>query len=507
MKKRNDSQPGHGRILEAWEPPEEAGDPIGCVATTFTFEPHFFEEECLARFLALETVPEDGAAYLIEREEKLAQLECAAVLVDQHHARGMRHLRWDLLAARVPGAILHAKVSLLLWSGCARLIVASANLTEAGYRRHHEVFGVLDYCEGSEAPRGVLADLVEFLRRAVAFASANPANPGPAVRRWNTFLESVQQRCRHWGARQPPRGLSRTRVFAVTTGPKLPNAFRQLGRIWPASSPPASAFVVSPFFDPPGIPNQPAQELWGLLGRRGAPTVQFEVTGEDVPQGGLLLHAPASLLEAQPRDNKAQTRFRRLKLEDHRPLHAKCLRLQNHHWVLYQMGFSNFTAAGLGLNTTPNLEANLAYVVSPSRNRKAAVALRHAWLGSLEVKGKPRFLTETLDNREDAPRAQDIVLPAAFGEAILGSEKTRQSPGGTDLPQSTTCRLARAARGQRRCFLRRGRMAKSWPSSQRATALAGRTPAFGLPGELARLARIRLVAGERAGCVLAAAAG
>jgi len=423
MKQRDDAKPGHGRILEAWEPPDEAGEPLGCVATTFTFEPHFFEEECLARFLALETAPEDGAAYLIEREEKLAQLACAAVLVDQHHARGMRHLRWDLLAARIPGAILHAKVALLLWSRCARLIVASANLTETGYRRNHEVFGVLDYFEGSEAPLSVLEDIVGFLRRAVAFTAADPANPGPAVSRWNTFLEQVQNRCRRWGARQPPRGLSKTRVFAVTTGPDRPNAFRQLDRIWPASSPPAEAFVVSPFFDPPGIPNRPARELWGLLRRRGAPTVQFEVTAEDVPGGGLLLHAPDSLLKAQPRDGEAQTQFRRLKLEDNRPLHAKCLWLQNRDWVLYQMGSSNFTAAGLGLGKTPNLEANLVYAVSPARNRKAADALRHAWLESLEVKGKPRFLRQPLDNREDAPLAEDIVLPAAFGEAIFGSDK------------------------------------------------------------------------------------
>jgi hypothetical protein len=301
--------------------------------------------------------------------------------------------------------------------------VASANLTDTGYRRNHEVFGVLDYFEGSQTPLTVLEEIVDFLRRAVAFAAADPANPGPAVSRWITFLEQVQKRGRRWGARQPPRGLSKTRVFAVTTWPDRPNAFRQLGRIWPASSPPAEAFVVSPFFDPPGIPNRPARELWGLLRRRGSPTVQFEVTGEDTPRGGLLLHAPDSLLKAQPRDGEAQTYFRRLKLEDNRPLHAKCLWLQNRDWVLYQMGSSNFTAAGLGLGKTPNLEANLVYAVSPARNRKAADMLRHAWLESLEVKGKPRFLPEPLDDREDVPLAEDILLPAAFGEATFGSEK------------------------------------------------------------------------------------
>ena len=57
------------------------------MATTFTFDSVFFEEECLTRFAQVESDPQqDGPAYLIEREEKLAGLACAAVLVDQHRA-------------------------------------------------------------------------------------------------------------------------------------------------------------------------------------------------------------------------------------------------------------------------------------------------------------------------------------------------------------------------------------------------------------------------------------
>ena len=65
---------GYARLLEAWEPPSSAGDPVGCQATSFTFSPDFFQTECLSRFLALDTEPADGAAYFVEREEKLAQL-------------------------------------------------------------------------------------------------------------------------------------------------------------------------------------------------------------------------------------------------------------------------------------------------------------------------------------------------------------------------------------------------------------------------------------------------
>jgi len=69
MSKSESSKPGFGRILDAWVPPQDAGDPVGCVATSFMFSPTLFEEECLGRFLQLETnAAEDGPAFLVERE-------------------------------------------------------------------------------------------------------------------------------------------------------------------------------------------------------------------------------------------------------------------------------------------------------------------------------------------------------------------------------------------------------------------------------------------------------
>ena len=165
MRKRKASKAGYGKLLDAWTPSDSAGHPVGCVATSFTFSPVFFEEECLGRFLQMETDPiEDGPMYLIEREEKLAQVSCIAAIVDQHHCRGLRSLRWDLLACRPTRGILHAKISLLRWNNLVRLIVGSANLTEDGYRRNREVFGILDYRPQSEAPLAVLQEVVGLLR-------------------------------------------------------------------------------------------------------------------------------------------------------------------------------------------------------------------------------------------------------------------------------------------------------------------------------------------------------
>ncbi len=429
MNKQKNQKAGYGKILDAWIPSEDAGEPVGCVATSFTFSPVLFEEDCLGRFLQLETdATEDGPAYLVEREEKLSQLICAAALVDQHHARGLRNLRWDLLPARLSPGILHAKVSLLLWGRRARLIIAFANLTEDGYRRNHEVFGALDYFEGSDAPLPVLDEVVVFLREAIRHADPAASTSSPAVSRWNGYLERVSSVTRDWGLKESPRSLAKPRVFAVLTGAERRSAFATLRERWPDNSPPAEAFVVSPFFDPPEAPNAPASELWMLLKQRGEVAVHYEVVGEDVPgEKAVLLHAPKSLLEAQP-GNRSQiaTKFTRLKLEDGRPLHAKHLWLQNDEFILSMIGSSNFTSAGLGLGETQNLEANLAFTAKLG-GLETKRALLDACLpceesqDNLEWRWLPRA-----DDGDDAAANGLPILPYAFGQVSFGCDE-RQS--------------------------------------------------------------------------------
>jgi hypothetical protein len=429
MKRAKEQKPGYGKIFDAWTPPEDAGEPVGCVATSFTFSPVLFEEECLSRFLQLESdAREDGPAYLVEREEKLSQLVCAAALVDQHHARGVRSLRWDLLPARMPRGILHAKVALLLWRCRARLIVASANLSEDGYRRNHEVFGALDYFNGGTVPFSALDDVLDFLREAARYAVLADSHTSPAVKRWEMFLDCVAAATRDWGASETPRSLAKPRVFVVATGPARESVFSQLQKQWPSNSPPAVAAVVSPFFDPPGAVNAPARELWTLLKQRGAATVEFQLTAEEVPgEQALLVHAPEALLAAQPA-NRAGTAtvIQRLKLEEGRALHAKSLWLENDAVALLLMGSSNFTSAGLGLGETKNLEANLAYTVG-WQNKEVADALCDACLpveeipDDIELRWQPR-----LDEGEDSALASFVTLPTAFGEANFGCDEMQR---------------------------------------------------------------------------------
>lgn len=427
LAKRKTSQPGFGKLLDAWVPPENAGDPIGVVATSFTFDAAFFEEECLASFLGLETNPtDDGPAYLIEREEKLARLQCASVLVDAHHCRGSRSLRWDLLPARLPG-IQHAKVSLLVWSNHVQLMIGSANLTEDGYRRNLEVFGAVDFHAGSDSPIECLLETTSFLRRAVRYSSTTT----PAAARWNTLLDRVETDCVDWGTREADRERVAVQVKTLFVEPlgdaddHRGSSFDQLGRIWPASVGPTSADIVSPFFDPPESKNAPVDQIWQLLRQRGEVTVGYHVTGEEcigweeLGHCRWMLQAPKSLCRT-PRQS-ANVEFARVTQPNSRPLHAKGVWLQDDRYVVYQIGSSNFTSAGMGIGKRQNLEANLVYVLDNKRDEQQLKAIEATFPKS-ELVDPAEVTWQPKPNDEDADALSQIALPAFFGDAVYSRD-------------------------------------------------------------------------------------
>lgn len=420
---------GYAKLLDAWVAPENAGEPVGCLATSFTFDPAFFEEECLARFLDIQADPdEDGPIYLVEREEKLAGATCAA-LVDARHCRGARSLRWDLLSARVPRGAMHAKVSLLCWQHRVRLIVASANLTQDGYRRNQEVFGVLDFHEGSPTSSESLEEVLDFLG-SVADSAGTGDGSDHAQERW----ASVLGRAREIGAGAGSARSGSVRVRTVLTGPDRPSAFDQLQGVWPRRTPPMSAHVVSPFFDP-GPRNGPAEGLWRVLRRRGSAQVMYHVTAEEVPsEEGLIVHAPESLPRATPaqRDgvecHVARIREYRV-LEDDpidfRPLHAKTLTLYDSECVCALIGSSNFTSSGLGLSSSPNVEANLVYILSRERDPKAASALEAAQLRGDPLDPESISYWRGREDETEEAAADWPSLPSAFQSATLSAADER----------------------------------------------------------------------------------
>ncbi len=426
---------GYGRLLDAWIPPEDAGEPVGCLATTFTFSADFFEEECLSRFLSMESDPrEDGAVYLVEREEKLAGIRCAAVLVDQHHCRGSRNLRWDLLCARLPRGIMHAKISFLYWSNFIRLIISSANITPQGYRVNREIFGVLDFRPGGEGPVICLQETIGFLKDLTKYAE-DDGNETPATLRWRALLDEASRAVAAWRIKEYNNRRSPLVVNTLFIDPKRPDAFNALKGLWPEASPPRWAFVTSPFFDPPEVENLPAKEIWNLMSRRGEAEVTYNVLAEEDEDAGVLyIHAPRSLKDATPAGRpKVKTTFERLPQEENghiRDLHIKSIWLENDTCALYMIGSSNFTSAGLGLTGGSNIEANLVYVVrKKGPDDKVLKKLDESYLYGEEIdeRGVELRWEPASPEGEDAPRPEEVILPRAFGQAVYHLDEKKKA--------------------------------------------------------------------------------
>lgn len=398
-------------LLDAWMPPEGCGEPLGCVATTFTFSAAFFEEHCLGRLLGIQSDPTTEApAYVVEREERLAQLSCAAVIVDQHFAKGARNLRWDLLSSRPGRGIQHAKVSLLAWTKAIRVIIASANLTPDGYRRNHEIFTVFDFNEESEAPRECLRETIDFLQSVIADTCAST----PASARASEFLKNLRPKLAAWSSPQSSKTRDQPRATMVFSGPGRSSVPKQLGQSWPAGSPPENACVLSPFFDPDET-QQPAIELWALMRQRGGTSnMEYAVIAEEDSKGTFLIHAPGSLATAGPND-RCVTTFTQLKLEEGRPLHAKSIQLSNGTSILQCIGSSNFTSAGLGLGSTKNIEANVAFVLTPASTGVAYRRLEAIWPETESIPESKKLRFEAMDAAmEDEPALDQVPLPAFF---------------------------------------------------------------------------------------------
>lgn len=423
MGRRKTEQEGFGKLLDAWSPPQNAGDPVGCLATTFTFSAAFFEEECLARFLNLESEPnEDGAVHLIEREEKLAQVKCAAVLVDGRHCRGARSLRWDILPVRVGTNCMHAKISLLHWSNRIRLIIASANLTEDGYRRNQEIFGVLDYYYDTDAPLDCLMAFTDLLRRAAQ--TGRPAD-APELLRSLALIEGAEDHARSWVEASIAKRQVGIRIHPVVVEPGGASAFVQIRELWPEAGPPREAVVVSPFFDTSDKIGA-AHQIWSLLNQRGEAHATYRVVCEESPADGpLVIRAPRTLLDAAPKRPGVTASVERITLEANRPLHAKTIWLDGNRWSGFMIGSSNFTSNGLGLAKSCNYEANLLYLVDAEREPKKRGSLLNCVLPGEDIDAQGDVRWEEPPEDESEITATD-VLSAGFGNAILKVDKAGQ---------------------------------------------------------------------------------
>ena len=418
MGKRHEAEAGRQRLLSKWEPPQESGKPIGVLATTFTLDTALFEEECLARFAGVQSDPDrDGALYRIEREEKLANVLSASVVADIHHCRGRRSLRWDLLGARTESGVMHAKISLLAWERHVRVLIASANLTVAGYRSNQECFAALDFTHEA-TDRGLLDSILAYLREILTLTQ------GIGRQRAESLLDWVDRETSPTIV--STRGLQRRLVLI---GPGRPDFFTQIADSIKGFAPATEAHVVSPFFDKNLGDRGPERKLWELMKQRGEAQVHFHLAAEPAPEiGGWRLFAPAHLLDATP-GNRSQVRtsLHPVRItevpsstgKENRSLHAKSLLLGHESWKLLCVGSSNFTSAGTGLQPyARNYEANVVFIAREGDDSCEALHARflhgETALESTKVVQYEPPIDADGENEEMPP-----ALPVFFSEVLL----------------------------------------------------------------------------------------
>jgi hypothetical protein len=405
----------YGKALDLWQAPANAGDPLVCIATTYTFDATFFETECIGRFLQMSAHPSETAsvAYLIEREEKLAGARVHA-LVDRRHARDKESLRWDVIGVIVPRATQHAKLAVLAWKDHVRLVIGSGNLTEPGYRKNVEVFGAVDISREEGGDKAALGSTLDFLEE-LAELGVGGDDPATPKARLLDSIRQVRQHVRSWPAVQ-----DKTDPIPVFNGPTR-SALRELEQHWPSGSPPREAYVVSPFFDHPPNDARALDAFSALLAKRGGTVSYFYVKTELLPDGRTRVYAPAQIgrPEGQKHDREVYSLTREQQGEL-REVHSKLLSLGNDDWRVLMIGSSNFTAAGLGVNErASNVEANLLYRLKTSD--PAYPKLDRIWPDVDEDRLEPDsanlIWNPGFEEEEDGGDA--CPLPAAFKEALF----------------------------------------------------------------------------------------
>lgn len=409
-------------MLDLWRPPRNAGDPIGCLATTYTFSSGFFEEQCLARFLEIDAVPHrEDLAFLLERETRLGSIY-AGVLVD-HTKAGVEHsLRWDVLPVRIHVGKQHAKLSLLAWTGHIRIIVASANLTAPGYRTNQEVSAAVDLTP-AEANAQILAEAVAFLRNLLLFMPGAAVRP-PEIQRAEKFLDQVERQAAVWKQNRRA-GIARQQLVfthpAIVGGQPRSSLDDAVAVCRRSGGSPHKAWIASPFFDTDKSKvADVTKSLCKLMARGGKRELLFcvpAVRDDDamVPR----LAAPQELLMT-PKEYQGRVAVKILPECDsdknRRPWHAKMLALFSDSYSALMIGSSNFTCFGMGVTQYRNAEANLLTIVNRAAYGRDAGQIAAVW-PEMEQVADPElaeWLGTQVDQDEEEVQGMDSPLPTGF---------------------------------------------------------------------------------------------
>jgi hypothetical protein len=409
-------------LLDLWQKPAAAGEPVALLATTFALEPDFFEQNCLARFLEVSSVSEDTGSVddivaAIELHESL-QKATVTVLADRSAPVQRSSLLWDLLSCKVEGGLLHAKVSLLLWERATRIILGSANLTAAGYRRQIELGLAVDLGPGCLFPSEVLAALADELDGYLDLVPGfdmSAAAMKRAIATLGLFRARIEQQ---------RGGPTAVRVAFAPTNPGT-GPFDSFPQVWRGARP-LHATHLSPYWDSSDPSVLVATRR--LLTGRPADKRSHRVAVVLGPRGQVAF--PSCL--ADEIDSVRQ--LKELDAET-RTLHAKCLLIESDEWVAALVGSSNHTKAGMGLDKAVRHREMNVWIGAELASKEG-----RALVDLIQLGGAVPVDAEVTESK-DEDEAELPALPGCFGlcqimrrsqdgpwELHLGIARTRDMP-------------------------------------------------------------------------------
>lgn len=421
-------------LASRWSPPDGAGRPLACVATTYTFHAPLFEADLLPRFLGLKfDATEGGRPFFVEREDALGTARMA-VLVDQQHVDpSQTTLRWDQLSVRVPGGVQHAKVTLLAWERCARLLVGSANLTRNGFRHNRETVACLDFRDDPNGPpRRLVLDALDFLEDLITWAKGTNG----AIGRLREMLSQIRALIVGWSS-MPESFTSNEKPRAyflpclpARDGQERRSPLEEVLAVWGGRR--ANEIVVmTPFVGESVETEDPVVQRLVTVPHTRAAIPRLVVPGipSEEGAGGMVVPLPRRFRDAWARAWKLPPEEIRVHVPRKRPeekqreLHAKGLLLVGDNSSLLLCGSSNFSPHGMGIGAA-NVEANLCFLDRTDRKAdglRLRDRLTDGWVDDeadwtiwQEEDGQPP------DDEADAGRPR---LPEAFLWAALDQRK------------------------------------------------------------------------------------
>lgn len=154
------------KLMNALTPVSAEGEIEALLATTFDLDAEFFETDFLPAVFGMRAWNNKNWSSRIMLERKLALAESATVWMEaERYGSRPRSLRVEVVPVKRPVGKLHAKVTVLVYAECVRLLVGSANLTERGYRHNREV--AVDLTANARNPEAanMIADALERMPR------------------------------------------------------------------------------------------------------------------------------------------------------------------------------------------------------------------------------------------------------------------------------------------------------------------------------------------------------